>query len=170
MGNPDSTPWPYGRQSDGTAKIGSLELLQSSAVQTLFNTIDPALRTGSIGDETATQINVDIPDHGFDLVIMNPPFTRATNHEGAHADVTNPAFAAFDATTCRPVGDGQSDQRVGQGDPVTTATRVLRRPSLPWLIGNSFRGGILALVLPLSAAAGLSWQGFGDCWLRTTAT
>ena len=42
---------PYGHQSDCTVKIGSLELLQSSAVQTLFNTSDPALRTGSVGEE-----------------------------------------------------------------------------------------------------------------------
>ena len=89
---------PYGKQKDGTVKIGSLELLQASTALTLFNTSDPALRTGSVGEETAAQINVDIPDANFDLVIMNPPFTRATNHEGAHADVTNPAFAAFDAT------------------------------------------------------------------------
>ena len=32
---------PYGRQPDNTVKIGSLELLQSSAVMTLFNTSDP---------------------------------------------------------------------------------------------------------------------------------
>ena len=66
---------PYGRQPDNTVKIGSLELLQRSTVQTLFNTSDPALRTGSLGEETAEQVNVDIPDEEFDLVIMNPPFT-----------------------------------------------------------------------------------------------
>ena len=106
---------PYGRQSDSTAKIGSLELLQSSAVQTLFNTSDPALRTGSIGEETATQINVDIPDQGFDLVIMNPPFTRATNHEGAHSDITNPAFAAFDATSADQSAMGSRINELGKG-------------------------------------------------------
>ena len=64
---------PYGRQDDGTVKIGSLELLQSSQVMTLFNTSDPALRTGSAGEETAAQVNAEIPDATFDLVIMNPP-------------------------------------------------------------------------------------------------
>ena len=68
---------PYGRQKDGSVAIGSLELLQSSHTMTLFNTSDPALQTGSLGEETAAQINVDIPDDTFDLVIMNPPFTRA---------------------------------------------------------------------------------------------
>ena len=150
---------PYGRQSDGTAKIGSLELLQSSAVQTLFNTSDPALRTGSIGEETATQINVDIPDRGFDLVIMNPPFTRATNHEGAHVDVTNPAFAAFDATSADQSAMGSRINELGKGTcyhgnaGIASAFVALADRKLK-------RGGILALVLPLSAAAGLSWQGF----------
>ena len=69
----------YGRQTDGSVKIGSLELMQTSAVMSLFNTSDPAQRTGSVGEETAAQIITDIPDQGFDLVIMNPPFTRATN-------------------------------------------------------------------------------------------
>ena len=71
---------PYGRQEDGTVKIGSLELLQSSQVMTLFNTSDPALRTGSAGEETAAQVNAEIPDGSFDLVIMNPPFTSNTGH------------------------------------------------------------------------------------------
>ena len=66
---------PYGRQKDGSVMIGSLELLQSSNVMTLFNTSDPALRTGSAGEETAAQIRTEIPDESFDLVIMNPPFT-----------------------------------------------------------------------------------------------
>ena len=64
---------PYGRQQDGTVAIGSLELLQSSSVMTLFNTSDPALRTGSAGEETAASVNADIQDESFDIVIMNPP-------------------------------------------------------------------------------------------------
>ena len=47
---------PYGRMKDDSVMIGSLELLQSSNVLTLFNTSDPALRTGSAGEETAAQI------------------------------------------------------------------------------------------------------------------
>ena len=53
---------PYGRQKDGGVMIGSLELLQSSNVMTLFNTSDPAMRTGSAGEETAAQIRTEIPD------------------------------------------------------------------------------------------------------------
>ena len=40
---------PYGRQEDGSVSIGSLELLQSSTLMTLFNMSDPVLRTGERG-------------------------------------------------------------------------------------------------------------------------
>ena len=150
---------PYGRQEDGSVKIGSLELLQSSTALTLFNTSDPAMRTGSAGEETAAQIIAEIPDEGFDLVIMNPPFTRATNHEGAHADITNPAFAAFDATREDQTAMGGRINQLGKNScyhgnaGIASAFAALAHRKLR-------PGGVLALVLPLSAAAGLSWQGF----------
>ena len=97
---------PYGRQSDGTVAIGSLELLQSSSVMTLFNTSDPAMRTGSAGEETAARVLVDVPDGGFDLVIMNPPFTRNTTHEAAYSDAPMAAFAAFNTNELTQRGYG----------------------------------------------------------------
>ena len=89
---------PYGRMRDDSVMIGSLELLQSSNVMTLFNTTDPAMRTGSAGEETAAQIRAEIPDEGYDLVIMNPPFTSDTKHRDSEAGVLNAAFAAFNAS------------------------------------------------------------------------
>ena len=89
---------PYGRMKDGSVKIGSLELLRSSNVLTLFNTSDPALRTGSAGEETAAQVQAEIPDAGYDLVIMNPPFTSDTKHRDSEDGVLNAAFAAFEST------------------------------------------------------------------------
>ena len=156
---------PYGRQEDGSVKLGSLELLQSSAVQTLFNTSDPALRTGSVGEETAAQVIAQIPDGGFDLVIMNPPFTRATNHEGAHATVVNPAFAAFDASKADMDAMGKRLNLFGRNTcyhgnaGIASAFVALADKKLK-------PGGVLALVLPLSAAAGGSWQGFRQMLAR----
>ena len=136
-------------------------MLQASTALTLFNTSDPALRTGSVGEETAAHINVDIPDANFDLVIMSPPFTRATNHEGAHADITNPAFAAFDATPADQTAMGDRINQLGKDScyhgnaGIASAFAALAHKKLRF-------GGVLALVLPLSAAAGLSWQGFRE--------
>ena len=149
----------YGRQADGSVRIGSLELLQSAVSDALFNTSDPAKRTGSVGEETAAHVVADIPDAGFDLVVMNPPFTRATNHEGAHAAVTNPAVAAFDATSADQKAMGTRINAFGKRScyhgnaGIASAFAALADRKLK-------PGGVLALVLPLSAATGLSWQGF----------
>ena len=149
----------YGRQDDGAVRIGSLELLQSSAAMTLFNTSDPALRTGSVGEETAAQIIADIPDQGFDLVIMNPPFTSNTKHPDADGKVQNAAFAAFGA----PIVD--------QDDMSTRLIRLARHSCYHGHagLGAAFaaiadkkvrRGGVIALLILATAANGSSWAKF----------
>ena len=91
-------------------------------------------------------------------MIMNPPFTSATNHEGAHADITNPAFAAFDATHADQTEMGARANRLAKNTcyhgnaGIATAFAALAHKKVKL-------GGVIALVLPLSAAAGLSWQG-----------
>ncbi len=149
----------YGRQTDGGVRIGSLELLQSSAALTLFNTSDPARRTGSVGEETAAQIIADIPDGEFDIVIMNPPFTSNTKHRDAAGNVQNAAFAAFGA----PVAD-QDDM----------AARLISLARDSYYhghagLGSAFAaiadkkvrpGGVIALVLPFTAINGSSWAKF----------
>ena len=150
---------PYGRMRDNSVMIGSLELLQSSNVLTLFWTSDPAMRTGGKGEEAAQQIRAEIQDEDYDLVIMNPPFTRATNHAGAHSDITNPAFAAFDATRADQTAMGDRINRLGDGTcyhgnaGIASAFAALAHRKLK-------PGGILALVLPLVATTGLSWERF----------
>ncbi|MYA62808.1 MAG: hypothetical protein F4X94_09580 [Dehalococcoidia bacterium] len=150
---------PYGRQEDGSVSIGSLELLQSSALMTLFNMSDPVLRTGSAGEETAAQVIVDIPDEGFDLVIMNPPFTRNTGQEGMHVGTANRAFAAFNASDAdqRDMGKRLTALKKGtiyHGNAgVASAFAELAHRKLR-------NGGVLALVLPLTATVGSSWQNF----------
>ena len=150
---------PYGRMKDGSVMIGSLELLRSSNVLTLFNTSDPALRTGGSGEETAAQIRAEVPDESYDLVIMNPPFTRNVTREGAYADTVAAAFAAFEAS--------YSDQRQ-----MAKRMKILKKDTCYHGnagIASAFAalahkkikpGGVLALVLPLSVANGLAWQGF----------
>ena len=150
---------PYGRMVDNSVMIGSLELLQSSNVLTLFNTSDPAMRTGSAGEETAAQVRAEIPDEGYDLVIMNPPFTSNTSKEASHIGIFAPAFAAF--------GSADRDQRDmakhlsrlkadtcyhGHAGMASAFAALAHRKLKP--------GGILALVLPLTASAASSWQSF----------
>ena len=149
---------PYGRMEDGSVAIGSLELLQSSDVLTLFNTSDPAMRTGSAGEETAAQVRAEIPDEGYDLVIMNPPFTNNAAKEADKIGVFAPAFAAFGATNKdqRDMANRLSKLTIktcyhGNAGIASAFAALAHKKLKP--------GGVLALVLPLSAATGLSWHG-----------
>ena len=150
---------PYGRQRDGSVAIGSLELLQSSSVMSLINTTDPALRTGSIGEETASSIVVDVPDEGFDMVIMNPPFTSNTKHYDARAGVRNAAFAAFNATSVDQ--DLMSKQLRSKSKGTSYHGHAGMASAFASLANNKLKPhGVVALVLPLSAINGPSWDKF----------
>ena len=150
---------PYGRLKDGSVAIGSLELLTADSQMTLANFTDPAMRTGSIGEETASQVMADIPHSSFDLVIMNPPFTSDTKHLDSEAGVLNAAFAAFEAS---------------QDDQEKMASRLRRIAKASAYhghagLGSAFAelghrklkvGGVIALVLPFTAISGSSWEKF----------
>ncbi len=151
---------PYGRQEDGSVQIGSLELLKASNLLTLFNTSDPALQTGSEGEMTAAQVAVEIPDGGFDLVIMNPPFTRAGS------DWEGPARESDYVKHFRGLGTTLGTQE----DMSAILSRYTKdtcyhgyagiASAFVALANKKLRpGGVLALVLPLSIANGVSWQG-----------
>ena len=150
---------PYGRLQDDSVAIGSLELLTSDSQMTLANFTDPAMRTGSAGEETAAQVTLDMPHECFDLVIMNPPFTSDTKHLDADVGVLNAAFAAFDSS---------------QDDQVKMAGRLRRTAKDSAYhghagLGSAFAelghrklkpGGVIALVLPFTAITGSSWSKF----------
>ncbi len=154
---------PYGRMKDDSVMIGSLELLQSSNVLTLFNTSDPAMRTGSAGEETAAQIRAEIPDEGYDLVIMNPPFTRpGSDWEGSER--TEDYIKHFKGLSTGLVTQKDMAKRLSQYTQdtcyhgyagIASAFAALAHKKLK-------PGGVLALVLPLSAASGLSWESFRE--------
>ena len=149
----------YGRQSDDSVKIGSLELLHATKQLVLINTSDPAQRTGSVGEETAAQILTDIPDEGFDLVIMNPPFTSNTKHFDAGEGVLNAAFAAFD--TSRAEQDAMAARMNEQTENTCYHGHAGLASAFVALADRKVRpGGIVAFVLPFTAINGSSWAKF----------
>ena len=86
---------PYGRQEDDKIALGSIDLLRDMAL------LEGSQITAKALEAKATTVKDTwrfVPHLAFDLVIMNPPFTRATNHEGRHENVPNPVFAAFGST------------------------------------------------------------------------
>ena len=71
--------------------IGSLELISPDDVMSLI----PPQHEHYSGTEGTVRSEIKAPHETFDLVIMNPPFTRTTAHDVGNKDIPNPAFAGF---------------------------------------------------------------------------
>jgi len=152
---------PYGRQKDDSVAIGSLELLDKSRQLILLNMNDPARRVGSAGEEAASQNVVEFPDEGFDLVIMNPPFTRAgSDWEGDEREADT--VKQFRGLGSAPETQKEMSSREKRFARDTCAHGYAGIASSFAALGDrKLRpGGVLALVLPLSAATGVSWEKF----------
>ena len=163
---------PYGEQPTETGRplsIGSLDLLGEESARSLMGT-RPSLQidafgtgrkqvrgTGEPADAPDPHV-VDLSDESGDLLIMNPPFTRPTNHESTTIPV--PSFAGFETS--------QAEQKAMSGK----LARLRRGLDAPAGAGNAGLasyfvdlahvktrpGGVVALVLPAAFAQGGSWR------------
>jgi hypothetical protein len=146
---------PYGRHDWG-ACVGSLDLLTEQAS---FDILQAAAQTaGGRGAEEVRDLLSRVGHRHFDLVIMNPPFTRHGAREGDRSLVHNPAFAAFEtseedqnllAAHLANLADGSCAH--GHAGMASYFVELAHRKLAP--------SGTLALVLPLTSMSGSSWEG-----------
>ncbi|MYD61953.1 MAG: hypothetical protein F4W91_13000 [Gemmatimonadetes bacterium] len=96
FGNTRVHTLPYGQQSQEkrhAMALGALDLIEDDTAPSLFGTgIHVARGTGADVEAEGSQ-DMILPPETADLVIMNPPFTRPTNHEKAEVPV--PSFAGL---------------------------------------------------------------------------
>ena len=149
---------PYGRLSDSSVSIGSLEFLKSNSQLTFSNFSDPARRINGNGEQSTPHSVAEAEDNSFDLVIMNPPFTRNVTREGATASAVAAAFAAFNTSDddqkrmANRMGDiGKGTCYHGNAGMASAFVALADKKLKP--------GGIIALVLPLTVATGEAWEG-----------
>lgn len=145
---------PYGIQADGEVKLGSIDLLRHGEMLEGLEITAKAI-------EATQGADVDIwryaPHGSFDMVIMNPPFTRATNHENRIPDTPNPMFAAFGASAEEQKAMSKAAQQLTRG---TTAHGNAGEASIFLALADRKIkiGGMLALVMPLTLLTGASWE------------
>ena len=87
---------PYGEgdraKGEETVAIGSLEWLESERQIALFET--GGAQVSGAGEDIGTR-TAELRDGELDVCVMNPPFSRSTNHEAEKWNVPAPAFAGF---------------------------------------------------------------------------
>lgn len=153
---------PYGEPKKGEYRLGSLELLKEQEVLPTMATAPE--RVEARGKKSGEMLR-EIPWGTMRLVIMNPPFTNPTNHEGRHADVPNPAFAAFGADPKLQKALGEHSKRLRAG---TCGSGNAGIASDFVALADKFvaADGVVALILPLAALAGDSWSAARALWAK----
>jgi hypothetical protein len=144
----------YGRQPDGAIALGSLDLLDPQRkAEILSITAKAAEGMGEAEKETW----LSLPQESFDVVVMNPPFTRATGHEGKKIGVPNPMFAAFGSSAEEQRLMANATRRLTEG---TSAHGNAGEASIFLVLADRKLkpGGVLALVMPLSLVSGEAWE------------
>ena len=150
---------PYGVDRDGEnghgVAIGSLDLTVRSQTWSLFAT-GQKQASGKRGD-VETQ-DIEVPHESVDLVIMNPPFTRPTNHESSTVPV--PSFAGFRTThdEQRAMSDRLAEIRGSLASPVGHGNAGLASNFIDLAHAKVRPGGTVALVLPMTSIQGASWR------------
>ena len=162
---------PYGRQGQGDQgdaadfALGALDLIRAQHGTGLFERTGIAVQHGTAGAAGVDRQGEGWSDtfllahRSMDLVIMNPPFTRPTNHEAA--DVPVPSFAGL--------GNDDAEQaamsallkgiRKEIDAPAGHGNAGLASNFLDLAEAKVKPGGVLALVMPLSLLQGNAWEG-----------
>ena len=160
----------YGRTSDNETdeaktwidvRLGSLELMSNEArVHLLFPTTSGHQKVSGRKEKTDAILARDTPHGSQDVVIMNPPFTRAGSdwdYEGRHVKqyrglgTTSAEQKLMSKRQDKLFANTCSHGKAGLG---TTFVALADRAVTPT--------GTLAFVLPMSCAGGSSWQEVRD--------
>ena len=157
---------PYGLDDDAEnghgVAIGSLELTAAGQSRSLF----PTGQRQALGTEEVEVEDLDLPHESVDLVIMNPPFTRPTNHE--ITDVPVPSFAGFgtSAQDQRLMAERLAEVRRQVAEPVGHGNAGLASNFVDLAHSKVKPGGVVALVLPIAFVQGASWRAARELFVR----
>ncbi len=150
-----------------TINLGALDMLRDGAnVMSLLGERSD-LRVAATADEARSNTRVGVPPQSCDLIIMNPPYGRATKHSrrGAiHSGVTTdvvPPFAPFGASPehQRIMADRLAKLSRGSRDRAAHGNAGLGSYFFDIAHAKLRPGGVLAFVLPLTVSTGRDWGG-----------
>ena len=164
---------PYGEQPAETGRplsIGSLDLLAGGTARSVLGT-GPGAQLDAFGTgrkqvrgtgeaaEATDPHSVEFAHESGDLLIMNPPFTRPTNHESTTVPV--PSFAGFDTSRAeqRAMSGELARLRKGLDSPAGAGNAGLASYFVDLAHVKTKPGGAIALVLPASFVQGGAWAG-----------
>jgi len=144
----------YGKQDDGGVALGSLDLLDPMRMFGILSITAKAIEGMGESEKEAWST---LPHASFDMVIMNPPFTKDTSNEGEKIGIRNPTFAAFSSSPEEQREMAKAAKRLLQG---TSAHGNAGEASAFLVLADRKLkdNGTLAMVMPLSLLSGEAWE------------
>ena len=148
----------YGKTEQGGVSIGSLDLLGDTGVARPLIPLHTATAVTGTG-EAQSQLDVDMPTFSQNLVIMNPPFTKPDSDWDGNRDESYHSKHFHGLSTDRETQAKMSAlaRDYGKG---TCAHGYAGLAS--WFVALADRmvrkNGTVAMVLPMTALQGISWQ------------
>lgn len=156
---------PYGRQEEAEKgfALGALDLIRKQHGTGLFENTGISVHRGTgratgVSREGRGWSDTFLLEHeSMDLVIMNPPFTRPTNHEATTVPVPSFAGLGNDADEQAAMSRLLKDIRKEIEEPAGHGNAGLASNFLDLAHAKVKPGGVLALVMPLSLLQGGAW-------------
>lgn len=154
---------PFGRSRRGGVALGALDLLGDAGTASLLGRPGTRLAGRAAELEAGDEAVCNVADRSLDICIMNPPFTRPTNHERAQAaGVPVPSFAGFGTTEADQLEMAKRlkalNARLSAGERAGNGNAGLASNFVDLAHAKLRPGGVLALILPFSAASGKAWR------------
>ena len=163
---------PYGRQEDEVGAVsfalGALNLIRAQHGTGLFEKTGIMVHSGTENTKDVIRKAGNLTDtfllehQSMDMVIMNPPFTRPTNHEVT--DVPVPSFAGLGNDDAEQAAMSSLLKEIKKKvkKPAGNGNAGLASNFLDLANAKVRPGGVLALVMPLSLLQGSAWKASRD--------
>ncbi len=132
--------------------------MQKDETRSVFGSGRKALTDkGIMADDNEGAI-VEVPHGSMDVVIMNPPFTRPTNHEATAVPI--PSLAGFNTKEDeqKKMATRLKDIRKNLTDPAGHGNAGLASNFIDLAHMKPRPGGVLVLILPATFMQGKSWE------------
>ena len=162
IGNTRIHTMPYGRQRDGSYALGALDLVDTPEETPPLPMMGIEIQQVGGKDDTDVITQHEFRHNEFDIVVLNPPFTRPDSDasSGTPKAVFKGSNREKEEEKNMRRARGQKDWRVGDGnaglasDFVDLADRMLKEN------GKSKMG----VILPTTCLAGSDWRKVRNMW------
>ena len=162
IGNTRIHTMPYGRQQDGSYALGALDLFDVPQGTLPLPLMSTAVQQVGGADDTTVMTQQEFRHNEFDIVVLNPPFTRPDSDasSGTPKAVFKGSGRDKEEEQMMRRARGQKDWRVGDGNAGLASDFVDLADKMLKANGKSKMG----FILPVTCLTTSDWRKVRNMW------